>query len=621
MATTPLDNFAIQGQQPPINDLPLELALDICETFKSPADMISFALTCPGFLDYWIHFREIIEQRRPHDEDPESNPRAYLPPSPPIHQGPILYDAKRAITFQAYSVRIMNRLFSPEIQRLILLILFMPNPSNRVYDIGYRRQHPQIGNPSPYAILFQRRLERFQRYYIDLEYRDLLFTFKNLNRISPYWTAIEDFATDFAKKALSRAPNWAHHSAPTFAEGVPNWYSLDPNGPRAREFRDNSPIQNLDQLHETERQRLLLAFYQYEAVCASSTKIGGYWEIRRAVDAGINNQHTIDAWNAQRAQQSPLGQQSSCQIERVVTVYYYVRLQYLLLFHSLWLEYCDFLVGRQINSLVEQSEYSFPLGVDVVLPDVFNDKQSLLEWIDILCSRGLLFLHEVLRMDVNQRRDFLVKTYYPTRAKVTGQMNNRDYVMKGFFDALSLRPALNDITTYSDDLGRASEPNLAWLRYNTIATPGANLIKIANFVNETDINLRRTGYVFWNADRCTALGLDDRRKLEETQFNSDNSWGQGLYGVTDGWEETASGVPGWLDSPSQLNHAVGEFEVMNPLKLFYEVTLLEARNPYLTPTPAPLLVEFGILGETWRIGEDIVGGQPLLPNFDFGSDW
>ncbi|KAI0455376.1 hypothetical protein F5B21DRAFT_523618 [Xylaria acuta] len=606
MATTPLDHFTIQGRLRAVYRVPLELALEICETLKSPADMISYALSTPALLDYWIHIREIIEQRRPTEEDPESNPHIYV--TPPITNGPILYDPEGAVTFQAYSRRIMSKLYSPEIQRLVLLILFMPNPSNRIYNIEFRRQHPQICNPSPYPLLFQRREERFQRYYIDEEYRDLLFTFKNLNRISPYWTTVHDFATDFAKKALSMAPNWAHHSAPAFAEGGLNWYSLDPNGPRAREFRDSSPIQSLDQLHATERERLLLAFYQYEAVCATSTKISGYWEIRRAIDAGINNQHNFEAWNDERVRQSPLAQQSSCQIERVVTVYYYVRLQYLFLFHSLWLDYTDSLALSQTSSLGIEASDELPLGIAMEMPAVFHDKQSLLEWIDILCSRGLLFLHEVLMMDTDQRRIFFVTTYYPTRAKNTNGLTDRDYIMKGFFDTLSLRPALDDAVNYSDELDNASGPNLAWLRYNTVASQGTTRIKTANFVNEAELNLRRTGYVFWNADRCIALGLDDRGKLEEIQFNADNSWGQATYGVA-----------GWLDSPFQLDHSIGELGFMNAERFFHDLALLEARRPYMTPKPAPLLVEFGILGETWRVGENLatLGGEPLLPNFNF----
>ncbi|KAI0862754.1 hypothetical protein F4860DRAFT_523105 [Xylaria cubensis] len=577
MATTPLA---------PIYTLPLDVGLELLETLKSPGDMIRFALACPNLLEYWIQFRESIEQRRGHEEELEPDP---------IENGPELYPPERVITFQTYSRRIINKLYSHECQKLVLLILFMPNPSDRFYNIEFRRQNPQLGNPYPQ--LSQRRFERFHRYYTNLEYHDLLFTFKNLNRISPYWDAVHDFALDFAKKALSRAPNWAHHSAPTFAAV----YSLDPNGPRAREFRDSSPIQNLDQLHETERERLILAFTQYEAVCAC-TKISGYWEIRRAIDAGINNHHNFAAWNAERVRQSPLAQQSCCQIERVATVYYYVRLQYLFLFYSLWLEYTNYLARSQTHELLGNEDWNPPFRARIETPAVFEDKKSLLEWIDILCSKGLLFLHEVLKLSTDQRRDFLVKTYYPTRSKFV-EITDRDYVMKSFFDMLSLRPALDDTVTWSDNLSEASGPNLAWLRYNI---RGINIIKAANFVDEADINLRRTGYVFWNAQRLVALGLDDRGKLEALQFNAD-SWGVGTY----------YGVQGWLDSPFQLSHAPGEMG-QNPEHFFHDMTLMQT-NPYKTPKPAPLLVEFGILGETWRLGENAAtpGGEPLLPNFNF----
>lgn len=77
-------------------------------------------------------------------------------------------------------------------------------------------------------------------------------------------------------------------------------------------------------------------------------------------------------------------------------------------------------------------------------------------------------------------------------------------------------------------------------------------------------------------------------------------------------------MAGRLDSPFQLNHALGELELMTPEKLFSEITLLEAYNLYITPTPAPLLVEFGTLGETWRLSEDaqIPSGEPLLSSFN-----
>ena len=40
--------------------------------------------------------------------------------------------------------------------------------------------------------------------------------------------------------------------------------------------RDTSPVQDLALLHEAERERIMVAFYQYEAMCATSAKVTGY---------------------------------------------------------------------------------------------------------------------------------------------------------------------------------------------------------------------------------------------------------------------------------------------------------------------------------------------------------
>ncbi|KAI3337593.1 hypothetical protein HD806DRAFT_477060 [Xylariaceae sp. AK1471] len=436
MSKTPLESW-IDNPGGPIRHLSLDVALVIADELPLPEDIINFALACPGFLGYWLQITEVIEQRRPHVEDPESNPTPLLPP---ITAGPIPYDPARAIVFQEFSKRTMMRLFSPEIQANISTILFMPNPSDRIYDIDFRRQHPEVGDPSPFPMLFERKRERFRMYYQAPEYRELLFTFKNLNRISPLCKAIHHFATDFVKKALSTFPSCAHHSPPYFAhESLLSLQIPDPTQTltadwiQSANIRDSSPVQHLDMLHETERERLMLAFYQYEAMCVTSCKITGYWEIRRALQQLQVNNPSMVEWNEDRARQSPLWAQSACQIERVVTIYQYVRLQYLLIFYALWVEYRELL--NQYTTEANNAGYNGSFGTWGIVepPAIFEDKISLLEWIDVLCSRGLLFLFEVLRMDLDQRRDFLVRTYHPTRAKAmtSGTLEDEHYLMKG----------------------------------------------------------------------------------------------------------------------------------------------------------------------------------------------
>ncbi|KAI1348295.1 hypothetical protein F5Y01DRAFT_292648 [Xylaria sp. FL0043] len=47
-----------------------------------------------------------------------------------------------------------------------------------------------------------------------------------------------------------------------------------------------------------------------------------------------------------------------------------------------------------------------------------------------------------------------------------------------------------------------------------------------------------------------------------------------------------------------------------------EAVWLQVGEPFMTPRPRPCLLEFGILGETWRIGEQanvLENGEPILP--------
>ncbi len=580
----------LQTRNAHLQKLPLELALEIAEKLDSPEDIVNFALACRAFLDYWLHLTETLQQRRPHEEDPESNP----PVHPPVQDGTIEYNPTRVDLFQAYSKRTIQRLFSPETRRLIMLILFMPNSSHRVYDIEFRRNYPQVGDPSPFPLLFERRTERFNMYYAKPEYQDLLFTFKNLNRVSPYSKAIHQFATDFAKKALSSDANLAHHSFPSFAH-----QSLSLDGPDSRytaSLRDASPIQDLNQLHETERERLLLAFYQYEAMCTTSAKVTGYWEIRRAVDVVVQGGRLgLNGWNAERTFQSPIAGQSCCQIERVVCVYHYVRLQYLLIFNALFAEYR--------NNLEQATMAAEALGIDgskspwgPLVPAIFANSEARLEWIDVLCSKGCLFLHEILSMNGDRRREFFCRTYYPTRVSPSRFLLESEYLIKGIFHTLDNRLSLNKFT-YSDVLGDAGGQNLAWLSFNHL---GLGQSKNTTFTSEGKNPLRRRGWVFWNAERCRALGLENQEAMVNSLWDEPNS----LFLF-----------PHCLDSEARLGHTEGKVLYPKPLP---NIAWLKARELFMTPADRPCLVEFGVLGETWRIGEekDAQGG-PILPSYSF----
>lgn len=48
-------------QHAPIQSLPLELSLEITDTFHTTEDIVNFMLAYPGFLAYWLHLIEIIQ--------------------------------------------------------------------------------------------------------------------------------------------------------------------------------------------------------------------------------------------------------------------------------------------------------------------------------------------------------------------------------------------------------------------------------------------------------------------------------------------------------------------------------------------------------------------------------
>ncbi|KAI0805239.1 hypothetical protein GGR55DRAFT_655928 [Xylaria sp. FL0064] len=479
------------------------------------------------------------------------------------------------------------------------LILSMPNPSDKKYDIEYHKKHSQqTESSSAYALLFQKKKEAFETHYRSgPNYREPTFTFRSLNQIiNPLHNVICQFATDFATKSLSGNPCEAHHSPAFFSHQSLSLLAADSLvlpwtdrfTPQQYEIaRDRSPVRDLSQLHETERERLILAFYQYEAMCATSAKITGYWEIPRVAEfAPAPYRGQIRGWNQDRTLQSPLADQSPCQIERVKCVHSYVSLQYRLMFRFLWLEYRS-LLDKAISAGAPGVQTSTWGGERERLPAIFQSEGSLSEWIDVLSSRGLLFLHRVLSMDRDQRREFLCRTYYPTRA---GE-GNPELLVGGIFRTLERRRALPTFK-YSDAIEDALGQNYAWVCYNYLGNGVSTLSRTTTFSESNPSGLRRLGYVFWNKDRCINLGLTTPIVVEPTEFRR-------FYSFLD-----PRGVP-MITSEGQRVY----------LSL-PEAVWLQAGEPFMIPRPRPCLLEFGILGETWRIGEQaniLEDGEPILP--------
>ncbi|KAI1277610.1 hypothetical protein F5Y07DRAFT_407201 [Xylaria sp. FL0933] len=561
-----------RGEPAPIENLPLEVILEIAERLDSLGDKINFALSYPPFLAYWRHQRPITT----------------------IQDGPLRW--KTVTLSEPYSKFTAQRLFSPETRRLMGLILSMPNPSDKKYDIEYHKKYSrQTESSSAYELLFECKKKAFETHYCSgPKYREPTFTFQSLNQtINPLHNVICQFSTDFAMKSLSDNPGRAHHSPAFFSHPSLSLLAADSLvlpwterfTPQHYEIeRDRSPVRDLSQLHETERERLILAFYQYEAMCVTSAKITGYGEIQRVADL-LPSQYcgTTRGWNRDRTLRSPLADQSHCQIERVKCVYSYVSLQYRLMFRFLWLEYRS-LLDKAIISAGASGVRIPRWGDRPRLPAIFQDESSLSEWIDVLSSRGLLFLHRVLSMDRDQRREFLCRTYYPTRASE----GDENLLFKGIFHTLEHQRALPNFE-YSDAIEDASGQNYAWVCYNSL---GDGAIRSTTFSSPFPSILRRRGYVFWNKDRCMELGLTNPFVGESIEFYNFNNFLDPM-GVP---MRTSEGEQVYLSLP--------------------EAVWLQAGEPFMTPRPRPCLLEFGILGETWRIGEQatvLEDGEPILP--------
>jgi hypothetical protein len=576
------------GREGPIRHLPLELALDVVDVMTQPEDIISYALANPDVLRYWLKLGQDLLKRYPGHmalEDLESTIRA--DPALPDF-GLMLVDPKRGIIFENFAKNTMRRLFSVDIQLNLMLILYMPNPSHRVWDFDYRRAN-HLGDNRPYALLLQRREARFKRLYIEKQYGKLLFSWMNFNRISPLCKAVYLFATDYTKKALSEQPIFATHSAPTFAhESLLNY--PDDTWRRGAQLRDSSPIQSLECLHEVEQERLRLAFFQYECLCVTSTKITGYWEIDDLITRQYGN---YDGWNDARTARSVLASGSLCQAERVNTVYRYIRQLYLLMFWTLWDEYTRLV--REMRKEYPEGEVMRP-HTSEEMPPIFGDRPALLEWIDVLCSRGLVFLSEILKMNADQRRSFFVSTFHPTKAK-RRLMPTAHHLVRGAFASLEemfgkqgkLIVSLNDYT----DLDPTA-PNLGWCAYWGRGLSGFS------FDNSLVNTLRHSGYVFWETRRCVERKLDKYDSMDymttSMPFNHDFCGGIDALDSINRLEMTE---PQWVQFKAQLP----------------EAGWVQAREVFYDPT-TPSVVHFGILDETWRIAENTTeDGYPIEPDY------
>lgn len=310
-----------------------------------------------------------------------------------------------------------------------------------------------------------------------------------VNEIQSFEETFREFANDFAKKALSVHPSWAHHAPPSFAHESLNFQL--PELCEALVIRDTSLTQDIGLLHKTERERLIVAFDQYEDLCSDAAWIYDFPDL---------------PWLRAPGQTGPYGPPSPCQFERVTAVYYYVRLQYLLMFHALWIEY-----KNHLNQFSQEADPAARVELLEIsqIPLIFRNQQILLQGINRLCSMGLMFLFQVLRMDANKRREALI-TY--SRIVQGSQWFYRSSSIKDLLHRYCGQPAV-ECVAHSDSLSNIAGPNRAYLRQVTSNVQGKTIVHNTRFCNEKLNNLRRRGYAFWNADRCMALGLDDEDQV------------------------------------------------------------------------------------------------------------
>lgn len=122
------------------------------------------------------------------------------------------------------------------------------------------------------------------------------------------------------------------------------------------------------------------------------------------------------------------------------------------------------------------------------VPDVFLNQKTQDEYIDILCSFGLEFLHYVLRMSPADRQKMIVSTFYPRWTWFEDEITPETYLFRGLFERLSSHyredpevgedakvnrdDSLGDESsaTFAENLAAVAD-NQAWRDYGMVAPP------------------------------------------------------------------------------------------------------------------------------------------------------
>ncbi|RYP03292.1 hypothetical protein DL765_010554 [Monosporascus sp. GIB2] len=363
---------------------------------------------------------------------------------------------------------LLNRLFTPHTQHIMLCLLRYPDPYMPMFAEQLDkidRGVAELGRDSPNWVYDLHRL--FIRTCRDCTVQEAtarvhaeLHSLDNINQLAPTYDAILDFMNDYVKKCLSTHPDEARKHAdellfpflsftpldelpPAFAEA-----SLQVrNGPtptetnNAKFYRDWDAAPTVTSLLEAERERIISAAWLFEYTAMTVRQIGWF-------DYGGNptdpDQYYQRGWVAVHTKNQVSMSHSACQTERLACIYNYVRGLYKQIFHSLEEEFIEEFRKRvasyEAGTLgvppddkdeVQYTWRTLQASKDPeCFPKLFISRVAQREYIDVLCSFGLRFLYHVLRMSQADRRKMIVRTFHPIRGLQSEPMSAEEPIFR-----------------------------------------------------------------------------------------------------------------------------------------------------------------------------------------------
>ncbi|RYP78292.1 hypothetical protein DL770_006891 [Monosporascus sp. CRB-9-2] len=407
--------------------------------------------------------------------------------------------AKRSLAV-GRSRDLLNRLFTPHTQHIMLCLLRYPDPYMPKFAElldKIDRGVAEWGHGSPDWVYDLYRL--YMRACRDLTVRKgtdsvhvALHSLDNINQLAPTYDAILEFMDDYVKKCLSTHPEEAHELPPAFAEA-----SLQVRkGPtptetnNAKFYRDWDAPTTVASLPGAERERIISAAWLFEYTAMTVRQIGWF---DYGGDPTDPDQYYQRGLNAARTKNQVSMSHSACQTERLACIYNYVRGLYKQIFHSLEEEFIDEFKKRVASHEAgtlgvppPDDEYEVrytwrtlqALKDPECFPKIFISRVAQREYIDVLCSFGLRFLYHVLRMSQADRRKMIVRTFHPIRGLQSEPMSVEEPIFRRVLgterDHWELKPEIVvEEGRWSDDPSDAAGyvQNMAWVNYHVRRSP------------------------------------------------------------------------------------------------------------------------------------------------------